>query len=64
MKGNKKMFKYKTTTCGSNGFYTVCLYKDHTSYLELIKKTDYMVSSLDQAYQKFLKDNKLKNKKG
>jgi len=63
MKGNKKMFKYKTTTCGSNGFYTVCLYKDHTSHLELIKKTDYMVSSLDQAYKKFVKDNNLKERK-
>ena len=48
------MYKYKTTTCGLNGFYTVCLYRDHTSHLELIKKTDYMVSSLDQAYKKFL----------
>jgi|TARA_R100000656_G_scaffold22130_1_gene19760 hypothetical protein len=53
------MKKYKTTTCGFSGNYTVSLYRDYNTYWEFIKQTDFTTKTLSQAFKKFIKENKL-----
>ena len=60
--GERMKYKYKITTCGFSGNYTVSLYKDHNTHWELIKKTDFKTKTLNQAFNNFIKQNNLKER--
>jgi len=52
--------KYEIRTFGFKNNYTCSLYKViRHDQLDLIKHTNYKTNTIDQAYRKFLKDNKL-----
>ena len=54
------MTKYEIRTFGFKNNYTCSLYKLIRHYqLDLIKHPNYETNTLDQAYKRFIKDNKL-----
>ena len=55
-----KKYKYEVRTFGFKNNYTCSLYKViRHDQLDLIKHTNHETNTLDQAYKRFIKDNKL-----
>ena len=56
------MTKYEIRTFGFKNNYTCSLYKViRHDQLDLIKHANYKTNTIDEAYKKFIKDNKLTN---